>query len=99
MWQYFYNSIGDHWPACMEAMQKIGAKQCCFVLRKACELFPDGQPSTNREERQRQIAELEKGGKFDELLDERLAATACEWADEGENFYQLLLDYYRSAGH
>lgn len=97
MWQYFYNSIGDHWPACLEALQEVGAKQWHHELKQACELFPNGQASTNREERQRQIAELEMGGKFDDLLDARLAATASESPDDEENLYQLLLDYYQKA--
>lgn len=99
MRSYFYNTIGDHLSACLEAMQEIGAKQCYFVLKEACELFPNGQPSTNRKERQRQIAELEKGGKFDDLLDERLAAMVNESADdEEENLYRLVLKYYRRTG-
>jgi Domain of unknown function (DUF4375) len=58
--QYLFNSAGDHARGCLEALQAIGAKQSYSLLKQACDLFPQGQPSANREERIKQLDQIRK---------------------------------------
>ncbi len=84
--QYLYNSAGDHAAECLEALEAIGAKRSFGLLKRICDLFPEGQASPNREDRQKQLRQLVgETGQIDDLI-------------EGEieyELYQLMLDYYR----
>lgn len=84
--QYFYNSAGDHAAECLEALEAINAKGSSGLLKLACDLFPEGRPSPNREDRQEQLRQIVgDSGHIDDLI-------------EGEieyELYQLMLGYYR----
>jgi HEAT repeat protein len=58
--QYFVNSSGDHWPDALEGLAEIGAAATRDLLQQATDHFgPDG-PSTDRDVRHRQLAQLMK---------------------------------------
>jgi hypothetical protein len=86
--QYLWNSAGDHANECLEALRAIGAKDSCALLKSACDLFPDGHPSSDRDARQKQLHDITRR---DRHIDDRL---------HGEievDLYQHMLDYYRKA--
>jgi Domain of unknown function (DUF4375) len=85
--QYFYNSAGDHAAECLKALQAIGAKQSYSLLKKACDLFPQGQPSANRTVRQQQLRDLTGKKHIDDLISGEIEV----------DLYQQLLDYYHDA--
>jgi hypothetical protein len=88
--QYLFNSAGDHARGCLEALQAIGAKQSYSLLKQACDLFPQGQPSPNREERIKQLDQIRKlpGDKHvDDMISGQIEI----------DLYQRLLDYYHNA--
>jgi hypothetical protein len=87
--QYFYNSAGDHTAACLEALQAIGAKQSAELLQRACDLFPDKMPSSEREIRQKQLRAIAGKKHLDDLLPGDLEIEV--------DLYQRMLDYYRAA--
>lgn len=100
IWQYFRNSAGDHWAGCLEALGEIGAKHEYSFLKAACELFPNGRPSADREERKKQIAEIASSTSFDELVNRELGdveATSSASTAEDKTLDQLMLDYYHKA--
>jgi hypothetical protein len=62
------------------------------MLKEACELFPDGQPSEDEETRQEQIRTISMmfgGKKLDDII------TAGEWEP---NLEELLMEYRRDQG-
>lgn len=87
--QYFYNSAGDHAVGCLEALNAIGAKGSYSLLKNACDLFPDGQPSADRAVRQQQLREITGEDRdIDDLI------------KDGEievELYQLLLDNWNNS--
>lgn len=85
--QYFHNSAGDHSVECLEALKAIGAKDSYALLKQAIDLFPQGQPSTHREVRQKQLRELAGAKYIDDLLSGEIEV----------DLYQHMLDYYRKA--
>jgi hypothetical protein len=85
--QYLGNSIGDHSMECLEALNAIGATRSYSLLEQACDLFPDGHPSTTREIRRRQLRELAGAQNIDNLISGEIET----------DLYQRLLDFYRTA--
>ncbi len=56
--QYFFNSSGDQWPAAAAGLTAIGAKRDRELVDQAIALFGPTPPSTDSEERARQLAVL-----------------------------------------
>lgn len=56
--QYFFNSAGDHASQTIVALEQIGASVCAELVRRACEIFPDATPSSDRFQRQEQLMAL-----------------------------------------
>lgn len=65
--QFFYNSLGDHWPELLSHLDTIGAANSKRLLAQAVSIFPDSAPSTNREERFEQLKRLDEA-EVDALL-------------------------------
>lgn len=86
--QYFYNSAGNHAAACLEALDAIGAKQSHGLLKQAINLFPGGRPSEDQENRQKQLREIVGEKHIDDMIPGEIEV----------DLYQLMLNYYRSAG-
>jgi hypothetical protein len=85
--QYFYNSAGDHGVECLEALNAIGATQSYALLKQACDFFPDGRPSAERDVRERQLHDLVGPKHIDDLISGQIEV----------DLYQHMLDYYRNA--
>ncbi|MFO0897842.1 MAG: DUF4375 domain-containing protein [Pirellulales bacterium] len=85
--QYFFNSSGDQWPAAAAGLTAIGAKRDRELVDRAIALFGPTPPSTDREERARQLAALaekdeEAFGKLEEA-----------YYKDPDDLEVLLLDY------
>ncbi len=53
--QYFFNSAGDKTVETIRALERIGANKTASIVKDAAAKFPDGQPSPDRNERQKQL--------------------------------------------
>jgi hypothetical protein len=53
--QYFFNSAGDHTAAALHGLEQIGALAAAALVKEACRLFPEGQPHSDRSQRQLQL--------------------------------------------
>lgn len=86
--QYFYNSAGSHWAQCLNALKLIGAEQSYRLLKRMCDLFPEGRPSDDRTIRREQLRTLVGNNTLDDVFpsDQNLEP----------DLYQRLLDYYLS---
>ena len=51
MWQYFYNSAGEHATEALAALKEVGAMRAATALQAALALFPAGIPITGTDER------------------------------------------------
>lgn len=87
--QYLTNSTGDHFAECLEALQAIGADGAYQLLRRACDLFPQGRPSPSREIRQQQLETILAPRGPDDLLDDQIQGSI------EPDLYQRMLDFYR----
>lgn len=69
LFQYFYNSVGDHAAETLADLKAIGATKTAAVLEEAMARFPQGKPNPDRVLRQRQLQRLESltGREFDDL--------------------------------
>jgi hypothetical protein len=85
--QYFFNSAGDHAKDCLEALNGIGAEQSHTLLKRACDLFPEGCPSETHEVRRKQLRALVGTNHIDDLVDGEIEV----------DLYQRMLDYYHKA--
>jgi len=56
--QYFFNSGGNDYEWVLEGLQAIGASKRAAILAEVVNLFGPSGPSTDREERQRQLARM-----------------------------------------
>ncbi|MFN0051352.1 MAG: DUF4375 domain-containing protein [Planctomycetales bacterium] len=84
--QVFWN-FGAHIPDAIEAFESIGAPESAATLRRACSLFPNGQPSTDDEIRREQIQRIyERDNQDFEQFD-------GQWFEE--DVFGLLLDFWR----
>jgi hypothetical protein len=86
--QFLFNSYGDYVVETLEALAAIGAFNAHRILKKACELFPNGRPSENHETREDQVRTI--NAKFGKHMDELVGAGEIE-----NNLSQLLIDYWR----
>lgn len=86
--QFLYNAIGGHAQETLEAPAAIGARRTYELLKAACDLFPDGRPSPNHEERRRQLAAHWKNDKkIDDLIQ----------GDIEIELFQRLIEFWRAA--
>ncbi len=82
---YFYNPAGDHALDCLEALTAIGAHESASLLREACNLFPEGRPSPDRDQRRLQLNEITGGyDMIDDYIDGSIE----------QELFRLLLEYY-----
>lgn len=68
--QYFVNSSGDHWRDALAGLEAMGFKERTAILREAVGAFGTTTgPSANRDQRQDQLAKLERRNEhvFDDL--------------------------------
>ena len=77
---------GEHVYRCLEALNAIGAGQSFSLLKRACDLFPEGL-SPDHDTRERDWQVLVGTGSIHDLID----------GDIELDLYQHLLDYYRAA--
>lgn len=68
--QLFFNSLGDHCIEILDGLQKVNAKNSFALLKKAIYWFPESHPSSNREERWKQLKSYEDDEKYEFDLDE-----------------------------
>lgn len=71
MSQYFANSSGDRWIEAKEGLKTMRATKHLAIFEKALASFGPSGPSTNRDERQEQLAKIARADEaaFDELDD------------------------------
>lgn len=69
LFQYFYNSTGDHAAETLADLKAIGATKTAAVLEEAMARFPQGKPNPDRVLRQRQLLRIGDlhGREFDDL--------------------------------
>lgn len=60
MHQYFFNSAGDSWELILQLLQEIDNKEGLKRFTELTHKFPGGKPSSDRQERWKQLEELEK---------------------------------------
>ena len=53
--QYFFNSTGEHAVETAAMLRKIGAQQTAALIESGCQLFPNGAPPKDLEERRAQL--------------------------------------------
>jgi hypothetical protein len=58
--QYFVNSSGDGWKACLEGAEEMGLAGVVEDMKKAIGAFGSSEPSTNRDQRWEQLSKLSK---------------------------------------
>lgn len=56
--QYFFNSSGNHWRDAVAGLEAMGSKERLAVLREAIAKFGQAGPSTDRDERMKQLSAL-----------------------------------------
>ena len=62
LFQYFYNTAGDHAAETLADLKEIGANKTATILEEAFARFPQGKPDPDRILRQRQL--LRVGGVY-----------------------------------
>jgi hypothetical protein len=67
--QFFANSAGDHALETIEALRTLGAPRVAELVAAAVAVFPDGHPAADRDDRQRQVDQLDEAAraKLDQL--------------------------------
>lgn len=88
----FFNSLGDHCLEIHDALNKIGASVSAQLLEKAMTWFSESKPSSDREERWKQLEPYEDNNEYADALDE-LDQKFYEYED---NLAGLLHDYVRN---
>ena len=58
--QYFYNSSGDHALFASGSFEAIGANHTAGIVKKACAVFPNGEPLPDRTEREELLEQIEE---------------------------------------
>ena len=94
--QYFYNSAGDHAMQALEALKNIGAPVAHADLKAACDLFPNGQPNSDRETRQNQLEVIRKNHDV-ELIDDVLDSDPAAFSQAYEDVPKLLFEFWKKA--
>ncbi|MCA9277829.1 MAG: DUF4375 domain-containing protein [Phycisphaeraceae bacterium] len=56
--QYFFNSAGDNWPDAVAGFEAMGNITDYALLAEAAKMFGAAEPSTDRDERQQQLAKV-----------------------------------------
>jgi hypothetical protein len=85
--QYLLN-FGDHAPKAMEALEAIGARAAHLFLKRACDLFPNGQAAGEQELREQQLRSITGS---DSVLDDLVPG------EVEVDLYQKLLEYWKAA--
>ena len=82
--QFFFNSTGMVWQQALEGFTLLGAEKHKAILEQAVRLFPNAQPSKDRQVRYDQLEAIDSD-KFDPL-DDQLYGLA-------EDFDELVIKY------
>lgn len=90
--QLFYNSLGDHCLEILDGLKKIKALKSASLLEKALRWFPESNPSTNQEERWKQLEPYEDHEEYESDLDK----LDTEFYKYEDNLAGLLHNYVRS---
>jgi hypothetical protein len=90
--QLFFNSLGDHCLEILAGLKKIKAKKSAALLQKALCWFPESRPSSNRQERWKQLEIYED----DEKYQSNLGALDTEFYKYEDNLTELLNNFIRS---
>ncbi len=71
LFQYFFNPSGDYWPEALAGFEAMESKDCLGIIREAVGKFGKDGPHQDREQRQEQLAKLQRKSKavFDSLDD------------------------------
>jgi len=85
--QFFYNSTGMVWQHALDGFTLLGAEKHKAILQQAIELFPNAQPSTDRQLRYEQLEAIDSD-KLDPLDDQLYDLT--------EDFDELATKYINS---
>lgn len=85
--QFFYNSTGMVWQQALDGFTMLGAEQHGAILQQAVDMFPNSQPSTDRQIRYEQLEAIDSD-KFDPLDDQLYDLT--------EGFDELAIRYINS---
>jgi hypothetical protein len=85
--QFFYNSTGMVWQQALDGFTLLGAEKHKAILQQAINLFPNSQPSTDRQLRYEQLEAIDND-KFDPLDDQLYDLT--------EDFNELAIKYIDS---
>ena len=56
--QFFHNATGDDAPETANLLRRIGAPETASLLERGCELFPNGKPPKDYQERRLQLEKL-----------------------------------------
>jgi hypothetical protein len=90
--QLFFNSLGDRCLEILSGLKKLNAKKSSVLLEEAMLWFPNSQPSSNREERWKQMKPYEDDEKFEANLDE----LDREFYKYEDNIVELLNEYIKT---
>lgn len=76
--QYFFNASGDEWPILKKLLETIECSLTLKTLSSCLLLFPGQRPSTNAQERQQQILNLEcQGCDFNKVVPYEIDKDLC----------------------
>ncbi len=90
--QLFFNSLGDHCLEIFEALRKLNAMKSYVLLEKAIGWFPNSAPSSDREERWKQLNLLGDDEQFQAALN----ILDNEFYKYEDNLVELLNDFVRN---
>ena len=90
--QFFFNSISDHSAEILNCLGIVGANKTKKLLEEAVSWFPNSMPSPDREERWKQLEEVENHEKYESEVD---------WLDtqfykNEDNLSELINDYVKN---
>lgn len=87
--QYFSNSTGDHALFASRSFEAIGANHTAGIVNRACAVFPNGEPPSDRTEREEIL----------EQIDERIEGVLSELDDAfyeyNDDLEKLVLTYVK----
>jgi len=87
--QYFYNSSGNRALFASRSFETIGASHTAGIVKRACAVFPNGEPPSDRTEREELLERIEE--QIEDALSE-LDDAFYEYNDDLEN---LVLTYVK----
>lgn len=80
-WQFFDNSAGMIWKEVLFGFELIGDQERLDILRRACSLFPEGNPPCERHERSIALEIIECGKAKMNALDDEFYALSSDAFD------------------